>query len=59
MPILVMHGDADTLILPEQAEALARTNKRAQFVMVEGMGHDLIGNPGIYPRIAAFAYDAN
>ena len=58
MPILIMHGDADTLILPSQAQALSQKNERVRLLMFEGKGHDLAGHAEIYSQVADFIYDA-
>ncbi len=40
-PMLVLHGTADTLITPEGGERTAEVAANAQYVALEGMGHDL------------------
>lgn len=40
-PVLLLHGDADTMVLPAHARALARANPRARLVMVPKADHDL------------------
>ncbi len=41
VPTLVMHGSADVLIAPSGGERLAGLIANADFVELEGMGHDL------------------
>jgi uncharacterized protein len=55
MPVLIVHGDADTVIPFTQGErlfALAREPK--QFVRMEGSDHATLVRDGIYPHIAQF-----
>jgi uncharacterized protein len=40
-PILIIHGDADTLVTPMNAERLATSAPNATRVMVAGKGHEL------------------
>ena len=54
MPILVLHGEEDTLISVEQARALAARNPDTELVTYPGWGHELVGNPQTQDRIAAF-----
>jgi predicted esterase len=49
-PVLIQHGDADTLIPIDTAEALARTlcahGTLAELRVYPGAGHDVLG-PGL------------
>ncbi|WP_324828767.1 alpha/beta hydrolase [Qipengyuania zhejiangensis] len=40
-PILILHGDADTLIPHPHANRLAQANASARLIIFEGYGHDL------------------
>ncbi len=39
VPVLLIHGDADINILPDQSRVLARANPKAQFWLVPGAAH--------------------
>lgn len=55
MPVLIVHGDADTVIPFTQGErlyTLARDPK--QFVRMPGSDHATLVRDGMYPHIAAF-----
>lgn len=41
MPVLVVHGTKDRVVLPSGGEATAAAIPGAELMMVEGMGHDL------------------
>lgn len=41
VPTLVIHGDADTLITPSGGEHTADVIPGAQYVVIDGMGHDI------------------
>ena len=41
-PILILHGDADTLVRPANAERLAKAAPSAKLVIVPLAGHDLV-----------------
>ena len=41
VPTLVIHGSADTLIAPSGGERTAEVIPNAQYVEIEGMGHDV------------------
>jgi uncharacterized protein len=40
-PILILHGDADTLVRPVNAHRLARANSAAKLIVVPDAGHEL------------------
>ena len=50
-PTLVMHGSADTLIQPDAGRHLAEVIPGAQYVEIEGMGHDL--PPSLWERLVS------
>lgn len=55
MPVLIVHGDADTVIPFTQGERLyALANEPKQFVRMQGSDHATLVRDGIYPHIAAF-----
>ena len=54
MPVLILHGEADTLISLDQARALAEARPGTELVAYTGWGHELVFNPAIQERIAAF-----
>ncbi len=55
MPLLIVHGDADSVIPFEQGERLyALANDPKQFVRMRGSDHATLVRDGIYPRIATF-----
>jgi pimeloyl-ACP methyl ester carboxylesterase len=41
VPTLVIHGDADRLVVPSGGKATARAIPGARLLMLEGMGHDI------------------
>ena len=45
IPVLVLHGEADTLIPHSHGEALASAAPSGQIVLFEGIGHDLSFHP--------------
>ncbi|RPF71478.1 alpha/beta hydrolase [Aurantiacibacter spongiae] len=53
-PVLILHGGADTLIAPEQAQALADARPGTELVIHPGRGHDLIADDEVQSRIASF-----
>jgi len=50
VPTLVLHGLADTLCDPSGGRAVAAAIPGAEFVLIEGMGHNI--PPGLWERIA-------
>ena len=48
-PTLVLHGSADTLVDPSGGQRTAEVIPKAEFVMIDGWGHDL--PPGSWPKI--------
>ena len=55
MPVLIVHGDADTVIPFAQGERLfALAGEPKQFVRMEGSDHATLVRDGIYPHIAQF-----
>lgn len=55
MPVLIVHGDRDTVVPFEQGERLyALANEPKQFVRMPGSDHATLVRDGIYPHIAAF-----
>lgn len=55
MPVLIVHGDRDTVIPFEQGQRLyALANEPKQFVRMSGSDHATLVRDGIYPHIAAF-----
>ncbi|MFB0612019.1 alpha/beta hydrolase [Aurantiacibacter poecillastricola] len=54
LPILILHGEEDTLIALDQAQALAEAHPDTKLVTYEGWGHDLVVHPPVQDEIAAF-----
>lgn len=54
LPILILHGEDDTLIALEQAEALASSHPDTRLVTYPGWGHDLVVHEPVQDEIAAF-----
>jgi fermentation-respiration switch protein FrsA (DUF1100 family) len=53
--VLIVHGDADTVIPFSQGERLyALANDPKQFVRMAGSDHATLVRDGIYPHIATF-----
>ncbi len=53
-PVLILHGDADTLIPVSHAHALASANPSAELAVLRGHGHDLAWHQVAEERIARF-----
>ncbi len=53
-PILILHGEADSLIALEQAQALASVRNDTVIETYPGWGHDLVVNEAVQARIAEF-----
>jgi len=53
-PILILHGEEDSLIALEQAQALASVRDDTVIETFPGWGHDLIVNEAVQDRIAKF-----
>lgn len=54
-PLLIQHGDADTIVPFAQGRALfAMANEPKQFVTVPGEGHDAVFSRAVWEREAAF-----
>ena len=56
-PILILHGDSDTLIPIDEGRLLASRNEAAKFVPFPGFGHELMYDPVIGRSIAGFLRD--
>ncbi len=54
VPILILHGEEDTLIGLDQARALAAANDQTKIITYSGWGHDLIVHEPIQEHIARF-----
>lgn len=48
-PVLVLHGSDDRLIPPDMGRALAAAAPDGRFVLVEGAGHNDLGEFGVVP----------
>ena len=55
-PTLVMHGDADLLIPPENARQLAARIPGAELILVPGAGHMLQADAGDVVRAAVLDF---
>jgi len=53
-PVLILHGEEDTLIVLEQAQDLASVQADAVLETYPGWGHDLVVHEPVQDRIAAF-----
>jgi pimeloyl-ACP methyl ester carboxylesterase len=49
MPVLVIHGAADKMVLPRNARNTAKAIPGARLMLIEGMGHDL--PRALWPRL--------
>lgn len=58
-PILILHGEDDSLIALEQAQALASVRDDTVIETFPGWGHDLIMHEPVQDRIAAFVGVSN
>ena len=54
MPVLILHGEDDTLIRIDQARALAAARSDTKLVTYPSWGHDLVVHPPVQGEIAAF-----
>lgn len=54
-PILLVHGEEDTLVAVGQARRLAKSAERATFVIIPGEGHMVGFSPDVPPIIARWA----
>lgn len=55
VPVLIQHGDADTVIPVAQGRLLFdMANDPKEFVLVPGQGHEAIGTPEVWSREIAF-----
>jgi uncharacterized protein len=54
LPILILHGEEDTLIALDQAHRLADVREGVKLETYPGWGHDLVVNPEVQRRVAAF-----
>ncbi len=55
MPVLIVHGDADTVVPFEQGQRLFElANEPKKFVRMRGSDHATLVRDGIYPHITAF-----
>lgn len=54
-PLLIQHGDADTIIPVAQGRALfTMANEPKQIVIIPGAGHDIISDPAVWAREVDF-----
>ena len=54
LPVLIVHGDEDSVVLLEQAERLAARYPEAKLVIREGQGHEIVTDPAIRDEILYF-----
>ena len=54
LPVLIVHGDEDSVVLLEQAQRLAAGLPEADLVVREGQGHEIVTDPGIRDEILYF-----
>ena len=57
-PILILHGEADSLIALEQAQSLASVRDDTVIETYAGWGHDLVVKDAVQTRIADFLADS-
>ncbi|ANU06846.1 alpha/beta hydrolase [Paraurantiacibacter namhicola] len=57
IPVLILHGEEDTLIRLEQARTLAAARPGTKLVTYPGWGHDLVVHPAVQGEIAANLID--
>ena len=53
-PVLIMHGETDTLIPPAHAEQLAASHPEAELALFPGIGHELAWYPAAETQALAF-----
>lgn len=53
-PVLILHGDADSVIPPAHAEALAQARPAAELEIFPGAGHDLAWHDAAEARMLTF-----
>ncbi len=54
LPILILHGEEDTLIALDQAQRLAAAHPDARLVTYPDWGHDLVAYPPVQSAIGVF-----
>jgi pimeloyl-ACP methyl ester carboxylesterase len=54
MPILILHGSADTIISPNHASSLASARPDARLEIIAEGGHELVYTSGVQARVAAW-----
>ena len=54
LPILILHGEDDSLIAVEQARSLAQAHPDTRLVTYPGWGHDLVVHEPVQDEIAEF-----
>ena len=54
LPVLIVHGDEDSVVLLEQAERLAARLPEAKLVVRKGQGHDIVTDPSMRDEILYF-----
>ncbi len=58
-PILLLHGDADTLIAYKHSRQLAKSNPTARLKIFPGVGHDLAWHDSAEREVLAFLEELN
>ena len=53
-PVLILHGEMDTLIAVDQASRLAAVRPDTELLVFPAWGHDLVVHPPVQQRIDAF-----